>query len=101
MTGARQWRDESSIPERNSAMRKVIVLSHISMDGVIQAPGGPEEDQSEGFAYGGWITNFADQISGAEFRRQMGLPFDLLLGRKTFENWEGYWPQHVDFWPGA
>ena len=66
-------------------MRKVIVLEHISLDGVIQAPGGPDEDTSGGFAYGGWIAPYSDPILGTALRRQMNMPFDLLLGRKTFE----------------
>jgi dihydrofolate reductase len=82
-------------------MRKIIVLEHISIDGVIQAPGGPEEDTSGGFAYGGWISSYSDEILGTLLRRQMNLPFDLLLGRITFEIWEPYWPQHADAWPGA
>lgn len=82
-------------------MRKVIVLEHISLDGVIQAPGGPDEDTSGGFAYGGWISPYFDPILGTALRRQMNLPFDLLLGRKTFEIWAPYWPQHVDEWPGV
>ncbi len=82
-------------------MRKVIVLEHISMDGVIQAPGGPEEDTSGGFAYGGWIAPFSDEILGTALRRQMNMPFDLLLGRKTFEIWEPYWPKHAAAWPGV
>ena len=82
-------------------MRKVIVLEHISLDGVIQAPGGPDEDTSGGFAYGGWIAPYSDEILGTLLRRQMNLPFDLLLGRKTFEIWAPYWPQHADEWPGV
>ncbi|GIK56481.1 MAG: dihydrofolate reductase [Chloroflexi bacterium] len=82
-------------------MRKIIVLEHISLDGVIQAPGGPEEDTSGGFAHGGWIAPYADEILGTALRRQMNLPFDLLLGRTTFEIWEPYWPQHADAWPGV
>ena len=82
-------------------MRKVIVLEHISLDGVIQAPGGPDEDTSGGFAYGGWIAPISDEILGTALRRQMNLPFDLLLGRKTFDIWESYWPKHADAWPGA
>ncbi len=82
-------------------MRKVIVLEHISLDGVIQAPGGPDEDISGGFAYGGWIAPYADAILGTLLRRQMNRPFDLLLGRKTFEIWASYWPQHADAWPGV
>ncbi len=82
-------------------MRKVIVLEHISIDGVIQAPGGPDEDPSGGFAYGGWISQYSDEIGGTVLRRQMNLPFDLLLGRKTFDIWEPFWPQHADEWPGV
>jgi dihydrofolate reductase len=82
-------------------MRKVIVLEHITLDGVIQAPGGPDEDRSGGFAYGGWIAPFSDEVLGTALRKQMNSPFDLLLGRKTFEIWEPYWPQHGDIWPGA
>lgn len=82
-------------------MRKVIVLEHVSLDGVIQAPGGPNEDTSGDFAYGGWTTPYSDKILGTLLRRQMNLPFDLLLGRTTFEIWEPYWPQHADAWPGA
>jgi dihydrofolate reductase len=82
-------------------MRKVIVLEHISLDGVIQAPGGPDEDTSGGFAYGGWIASFSDTILGTALRRQMNLPFDLLLGRKTYDIWAPYWPHHRDAWPGV
>lgn len=82
-------------------MRKVIVLEHISMDGVIQAPGGPDEDTSGGFAHGGWIAPFSDETLGSLLRRQMSMTFDLLLGRKTFEIWAPYWPQHGDIWPGV
>ena len=82
-------------------MRKVIVLEHISLDGVIQAPGGPDEDTSGGFAYGGWIAPYSDPILRTVLRRQMNLQFDLLLGRKTFEIWALYWPHHADTWPGV
>jgi len=82
-------------------MRKVIVLEHISLDGIIQAPGGPDEDTSGGFAYGGWISPYSDEILGTLLRRQMNMPFDLLLGRKTFEIWAPYWPQHADVWTGV
>src|ERR1044072_9501748 len=82
-------------------MRKVIVLEHISLDGVIQAPGGPDEDPSGGFAYGGWIAPYADEIIGTVLRRKMNLPFDLLLGRKTFDICAPFWPQHEDEWPGV
>jgi dihydrofolate reductase len=82
-------------------MRKVIVLEHISIDGVIQAPGGPEEDTSGNFAYGGWAGAYADEVGGMALRNQMNMPFDLLLGRKTFDIWEPYWPKNADAWPGA
>src|SRR5512136_779591 len=82
-------------------MRKVIVLEHVSLDGVIQAPGGPDEDTSGGFEYGGWIAPYSDAILRTLLRRQMNMPFDLLLGRKTFEIWAPYWPQHADIWPGV
>ena len=82
-------------------MRKIIVLEHISLDGVIQAPGGPDEDTSGGFAHGGWIAGYSDESLGTALRRQMNMPFDLLLGRRTFEIWEPYWPQHADVWPNV
>jgi len=82
-------------------MRKIVVLEHISLDGVIQAPGGPDEDTSGGFAYGGWIAPYSDPVLGTALRKQMNAPFDLLLGRKTFEIWAPYWPEHGDRWPGV
>lgn len=82
-------------------MRKIIVLEHVSLDSVIQAPGGPDEDNSGGFAYGGWEAPYSDEILGTLLSRQMNMPFDLLLGRKTYEIWAPYWPQHADVWPGA
>jgi len=82
-------------------MRNLIVLEHISIDGVIQAPGGPEEDTSNGFAYGGWSGPYSDEILGAALGKRMNSPFDLLLGRKTFDIWEQYWPKHADEWPGV
>ncbi|MBO9682017.1 MAG: dihydrofolate reductase family protein [Flavisolibacter sp.] len=79
-------------------MRKIIVLSMISLDGVMQAPGGPGEDTSGGFKYGGWVAPYNDEVSGKLMQRLMK-PSDLLLGRTTFEIWENYWPQHADHWP--
>ena len=76
-------------------MRKINVLEFVSLDGVIQAPGGPEEDTSGGFAYGGWTSPHSDAVSGAAIKKQMNLPFDLLLGRKTFDIWARFWPQYV------
>ncbi len=82
-------------------MRKVIALEFLTLDGVIQAGGGPDEDSSGGFAYGGWQAPYSDDVIGSVMNKQMSLPFDLLLGRKNFEIWEPYWPQHADVWPGA
>jgi dihydrofolate reductase len=82
-------------------MRKIIVLEHISLDGVIQAPGGPDEDTSGGFMHGGWIAGYSDESLGTALRKQMNTQFDLLLGRTTFEIWEPYWPQHADAWPNV
>jgi dihydrofolate reductase len=80
-------------------MRKIIVLSMITLDGVMQAPGGPGEDESGGFEYGGWVAPYGDEVSGKVMQRLMK-PSDILLGRKTFEIWEHYWPQHATHWPG-
>jgi len=82
-----------------SAGRKIIVLSFISLDGVMQAPGGPEEDTSGGFKYGGWTVPYFDDLSGKLMGEQMKRS-DLLLGRKTFEIFASYWPEHADQWPG-
>jgi dihydrofolate reductase len=82
-------------------MRKVNVLEFVSLDGVIQAPGGPEEDTSGGFAYGGWISPHSDPVVSTAIKKQMNMPCDLLLGRKTFDNFASFWPQHYDFWPAV
>jgi len=71
----------------------------ITLDGVMQAPGGPEEDSSGGFEYGGWVAPYGDEVSGQVMQGLM-TPADLLLGRHTFEIWEGYWPVHANAWPG-
>ncbi len=70
-------------------MRKIIVLTFVTLDGVMQAPGGPEEDPSGGFQYGGWTVPYFDEFAGTEMVRQMSKPFDLLLGRKTYEIFRG------------
>jgi len=82
-------------------MRKVIVLEFMTLDGVIQSGGGPEEDTSGGFEYGGWFWGYDDDVVGEAMKKQMNLPFELLLGRKTFEVWASYWPDHADFWSGV
>ena len=81
-------------------MRKIIVLSMISLDGVMQAPGGPKEDASGGFKYGGWTAPYGDEVSGEFMRKELEPAADYVLGRKTFEIWEDYWPEHADVWPG-
>jgi dihydrofolate reductase len=80
-------------------MRKIVVLSMITLDGVMQGPGGPKEDTSGGFKYGGWVAPYDDEVYGKVVQKELE-PADYLLGRKTFEMWAGYWPDHGDFWPG-
>lgn len=82
-------------------MRKIIILEHLSLDGVIQAPGGKEEDLSGDFMHGGWTEPFSSQKLGIWIRTQMHSEFDLLLGRKTYDQWANYWPNHDDVWPEA
>jgi dihydrofolate reductase len=74
-------------------MRKIIVLSFITLDGVMQAPGGPEEDKSGGFKYGGWTVPYFDEFAGKVMSEQLDHPYDLLLGRKTYDIFAGYWPK--------
>jgi dihydrofolate reductase len=73
-------------------MRKIIVLTFITLDGVMQGPGGPTEDTSGNFTHGGWTVPFFDDFLGQTMGEQMSRPFDLLLGRKTFEIFASYWP---------
>jgi dihydrofolate reductase len=80
-------------------MRKIIILTHITLDGVMQAPGGPEEDKSGGFKYGGWVGPYFDEAGARVMKKQMK-PADLLLGRKTYKIFAAYWPEHADYWPG-
>lgn len=72
----------------------------ITLDGVMQAPGGPEEDTSGVFKYGGWVAPYGDEVGGKVVQKQMQ-PADYLLGRKTFEIFASYWPEHADIWPGV
>src|SRR5580765_3785043 len=80
-------------------MRKIVVLSMITLDGVMQAPGGPKEDTSGGFKYGGWTAPYSDEVYGKVVQKELK-PADYLLGRKTFGIWADYWPERGDFWPG-
>ena len=77
-------------------MRKVIVLTFVSLDGVMQAPGGPEEDAAGGFQFGGWTVPYFDEAVGKEMDDQMRKPFDLLLGRKTYDIFASFWPHQTD-----
>lgn len=81
-------------------MRKLIVLTFVSLDGVMQAPGGPQEDTDGGFKYGGWTVPYFDEFLGNVMGEQMTKPMDLLLGRRTFEIFANYWPEHEAEWPG-
>ncbi|HWT40793.1 MAG TPA: dihydrofolate reductase family protein [Dongiaceae bacterium] len=84
-------------------MRKIIIQEFITLDGVMQAPGGPEEDPSEDFKYGGWTAPYyekADKEADALMQRWMKSA-DLLLGRKTYDIFAAYWPEHGDLWPGV
>lgn len=74
-------------------MRKIIVLTFVSLDGVMQAPGGPDEDTTSGFKYGGWTFPYFDEFSGQRMGEQIKPPFDLLLGRKTYDIFAAYWPK--------
>lgn len=81
-------------------MRKITVLAFITLDGVMQAPGAPDEDASNGFKFGGWVAPYSDEISDKVMEKEMEQA-DLLLGRKTFDIWENYWPAHAEQWPGV
>ena len=80
-------------------MRKIIVLEFITLNGVMQAPGGPKEDTSNGFKFGGWSVPYNDKVFGEAMEKQMKSS-DLLLGRMTFDIFEKYWPEHAALWPG-
>lgn len=82
-------------------MRKFFVLEFITLDGVMQAPGGSKEDTAEGFKYGGWMGPYfgKDEIAGQEMKTQMEETAGLLLGRKTYDIWTGFWPEHTETWP--
>src|SRR5688572_11018926 len=86
------------ISRREVNMRRIIVAEMITLDGVMQAPGAPEEDTSGSFEHGGWTAPYGDEVGLKVLRKQLG-PADYLLGRKTFQIWEAYWPHHGDFWP--
>jgi dihydrofolate reductase len=76
--------------------RKLVVLTFVTLDGVMQAPGGPKEDTSGGFKHGGWTVPYFDEFLGRVMGDQMGKPFDLLLGRETFDLFASYWPNQKE-----
>lgn len=83
-------------------MRKIIVVEFITLDGVMQAPGGSKEDTAEGFKFGGWMGPYFDKDGGKEMEKQMKETAGLLLGRKTYDIFSGFWPQHAteaEGWP--
>lgn len=82
-------------------MRKIIVVEFITLDGVMQAPGASQEDASEGFKYGGWMGPYfgEDEVAGHEMEKQMKETQGLLLGRKTYDIFSEYWPDHTESWP--
>lgn len=80
-------------------MRRIIVLSMVTLDGVIQSPGAPKEDTEGGFKYGGWVAPYGDEVYNQVVREELK-PSDYLLGRKTYDIWAGYWPEHGENWPG-
>ncbi|HSH46701.1 MAG TPA: hypothetical protein VK966_12725, partial [Longimicrobiales bacterium] len=73
-------------------MRKIIAITHVSLDGIMQSPGGPEEDPRDGFTEGGWIMSYGDEVLTETMNEIMAGDFDLLLGRRTYEIFAGYWP---------
>ncbi len=82
-------------------MRKIIALTFLTLDGVMQAPGVPEEDTSGGFKFGGWTVPYFDDFSSKLMAEQMSRAFSLLLGKKTYDIFAGYWSHHENIWPGV
>ena len=78
-------------------MRRIIACEFMTLDGVIQN----EENDGDGFKYGGWFFPYADEVTGAVVQERLAKPVDLLLGRKTFDGWETFWPTHSNFWPNV
>jgi len=77
-------------------MRKIIAITQLTLDGVMQGPGGPEEDPSNGFTQGGWFMRFGDEGLLQALNETISGKFDLLLGRRTYDIWAAYWPHHGD-----
>ncbi len=82
-------------------MRKLIVLEHLSLDGVYQGPGGKDEDPSGNFVHGGWAMSYGDAVTESVITKLLQTPIDLLLGRTTYDIWASYWPDHGEIWPNV
>jgi dihydrofolate reductase len=86
---------------RSAQMRRIVAASFVSLDGVSQSPGGPQEDPRGGFRFGGWVFTYADEQFGAVMDGLFSRPYELLLGRRTYDIFAAYWPHHADIAPGA
>jgi dihydrofolate reductase len=99
-SGISEWLHETPAAnepaERRTEMRKVITGAFVSLDGVMQAPGGPKEDPTRGFKLGGWVVPYMDEVFGQAITEMFDQPFDLLLGRKTYEIFAAHWPYAED-----
>src|SRR4051794_40511694 len=74
-------------------MRKIVIGTFVSLDGIMQAPGGPQEDRAGGFELGGWVAPYFDEVVGAAMAKTFSIPYELLLGRKTYDIFAAHWPQ--------
>jgi dihydrofolate reductase len=92
-SSAADCRPDEPEDRRRDVMRQIVISAFVSLDGIMQAPGGPEEDQSGGFRYGGWTVPYFDDTLGGAMGEVFATPFDLLLGRKTYDIFAGHWPK--------
>jgi dihydrofolate reductase len=84
---------DANQPVKEKSMRRIIAITQVTLDGVMQAPGGPEEDRSNGFTLGGWAMSFGDETLQEVISKTIAGDFDMLLGRRTYEIFAGYWPE--------
>jgi dihydrofolate reductase len=92
---ARPWANQSA-PDRETKMRRIVVVAFVSLDGVMQAPGGPSEDPTGGFQFGGWVAPHFNEAGAGAMTEIFSRPFDLLLGRKTYDIFAAHWPHITD-----